>query len=113
MVYYCLGNVGYGPNANPTDWNISLARLELTCIGNKVVGIDWTGIPGCLSSNSRRNNYQPIVYEPNTSEAVNLLKAMGLTDRIELGKWLELYNQYWMEEETTEAETTEGGTGNE
>jgi poly-gamma-glutamate synthesis protein (capsule biosynthesis protein) len=93
-IFYSLGNCVYGGSTNPSDWDIALARITLTCQGKDIIKVHWMAIPGCVSSDGDANNYQPIAYAPGTADALRVYSKLGMSNA-QLAEYKELYDKLW------------------
>jgi poly-gamma-glutamate synthesis protein (capsule biosynthesis protein) len=86
LIYYSMGNWIFGGNTNPRDKDTVIVRLTVTRYPDGTVAVtDVKNIPCASSGTTDANNYQPVVYEPDSEDyARTLSKLDGSFDGLNL-----------------------------
>lgn len=78
VIFYSLGNFCFGGNGCPDDFDTAVLQQEVLrdADGNVTLG-ELKIVPCSISSETRRNNFQPTPLEPGTEEYHRVLTKLG------------------------------------
>lgn len=69
-VVYSLGNLSFGGNGNPRDYDMLLLSVRIHLSGGEKKKLEWTLWPGRVSSEKGRNNFQPVLLDGEEARRV-------------------------------------------
>ena len=67
---YSLGNLSFGGNGNPRDYDMLLLSVRIHLSGGEKKKLEWTLWPGRVSSEKVRNNFQPVLLDGEEARRV-------------------------------------------
>lgn len=80
IIFYSLGNFVFGGNGKPRDFDTAVIRQEILRHPDGTVTLGETVLlPACVSSESRWNNFQPVLCEAGTDSYDRILAKLSGT----------------------------------
>ena len=82
IIYYSLGNFSFGGNIYPGDYDSALVQQEVIRAADGSVSLGETiVVPVRISTEERRNNFQPIPYEEGSEDYLRVLEKLALIEK--------------------------------
>lgn len=117
IIYYSLGNFSFGGNHSPYDYDTAILQQQILRDENGNISLgELTVIPCSVSSQSIRNDFQPVPYEPGSAAYDRVLTKLDGSfagDDIDLSYRDQFTTPTQPEETETTAPTEESTTAQE